>query len=197
MNPKRLLFTLFLLYWAGVYGVTFFAGDNLKKRFRETIPTGYRMFAPVTDTRYDVSYEFSLNSETVRKVELSDYINAQYDTPFYLHKSAYVKDKLFQGSLKVLDFRYQQTLYEELYRNKTNDFEVQTVSNPELSKIIANLKNFSKLYLLENPEIRADSVNISVYRSPVILPFAPDYKDDFTHKVGEKIFYTTSQNLNP
>ena len=197
MNPKRLLFTLFLLYWVGVYGVTFFAGKNLKSQFRDSIPTGYRMFAPVTNTQYDAVYKFYLNNEAVKEIKLSDYVNSQYEKPIYLNKTAYVKDKLFQGSLKVLDFRYQKSLYDELYRNKENDFEAQTLHNPELSKIITNLKNFSQYYLNENPEIKADSVVISVSRSPFILPFAPEYKDDFTHKVGKKIFYTTFQTFNP
>lgn len=197
MNPKRLFFTLFLLYWAGVYGVTFFAGENFKIRLRETIPTGYRMFAPVTNTNYEVFYEFFLNEKLVDTLQLSEYINKEYEKSFYLNKSAYVKDELFQGSLKILDYRYQKALYEEIYEKKPNGFEKQTTSDAELSKIIESLKNFSKVYLSENPEIKSDSVVISVLRSPMILPFAPGYEGDFTYIVGKKIFYTTTQKLNP
>lgn len=196
MNPKRLLFTLFLLYWAGVYGVTFFAGDNLKSSFRDTIPTGYRMFAPVTDTNYDVSYEFFRDGELIREIKFSEYIHKEYDKPFYQNKSAYVKEKLYSGSLKILDFRYQKSLYDEVYRNKKNDFDSLTVSSKELMGIIDNLKNFPKLYLAENPEIFADSVWISASRKPMILPFDSLYKGAFTYRIGNKIFFTTTQKLN-
>ncbi len=197
MKPKRLLFTLFLLYWAGVYGVTFFAGNQLKTQFRETIPTGYRMFAPVTNTNYDVYYEFYAEGELKGKFYISDFIEKENEKSVIFKKSAFVKERLFGGLIKKLDYNYQKSLYNELYKQKVNDFEKQVLTNQELIPIVENLKNFPQLYLLENPEIKADSVSISVMRKPMVIPYAPDYGDDFTYKVGEKTFFQTSLIINP
>ncbi len=192
MKPERLLFTLFLLYWAVVYGVTFFAGNNFKSQFRESIPTGYRMFAPVTNTNYDVYYEFYSDEKLKEKFCISDYIEKQNEKSFVFKKSNFVKERLFGGLIKKLDYHYQKSLYAELYKQKENDFEKQVHTNRELIPIVENLKKFPQLYLLENPEIKADSVSISVMRKPMVLPFSPDYNADFTYKIGEKTFFQTS-----
>jgi len=197
MKPQRLLFTLFVLYWAGVYGVTFFAGNSFKSKFRDTIPTGYRMFAPVTNTNYDVYYEFYSGGELKEKFFISDYLKRQNEKSVVFKKSNFVKERLYGGLIKTLDYHYQKSLYDELYKQKENDFEKQVLINRELIPIVENLKQFPQLYLLENPEIEADSISISVLRKPMILPFAPDYKDDFTYKIGEKTFFQTSLNLKP
>lgn len=197
MKPERLLFILFLLYWAGVYGVTFFAGDHFKHQFRDTIPTGYRMFAPVTNTNYDAYYEFYSEGELKEKFFISDYLKKQNEKSVVFKKSNFVKERLFGGLIKKLDYHYQKSLYDELYKQKENDFEKQVLTNRELIPILENLKKFPSLYLLENPEIKADSVSISVQRKPMILPFATDYNADFAYKIGEKTFFQTSLNLKP
>lgn len=197
MKPKRLLFTLFLLYWAGVYGVTFFGSDHFKSQFRDRIPTGYRMFAPVTNTQYDIYYEFFAGGELKTKFLISDYLEKQNERFILYKKSNFVRERLFGGLIKKLDYHYQKSLYDEMYKQKNNDFEKQVLTNRELVPIIENLKNFSRLYLLENPEILADSVSISVLRKPMVLPFCQDYKDDFTYKIGERTFFQTSLILNP
>lgn len=197
MKPERLLFTLFLLYWAGVYGVTFFGSDHFKSQFRDTIPTGYRMFAPVTNTHYDVYYEFYSGGKLKEKFFISGYLEKQNEKSVFFKKSNFVRERLFGGLIKKLDYHYQKSLYDELYKQKENDFEKQVLINRELGPIVENLKNFSRLYLLENPGIIADSVSISVLRKPMVLPFEQDYKDDFTYKVGEKTFFQTSLNPKP
>ncbi len=197
MKPKRLLFALFLLYWAVVYGVTFFTGNNFKSQFRDSIPTGYRMFAPVTNTNFDVSYEFYTDGNLIRQIQLSDYISNEYQKSIFQQKSAFIKDRLYLGFLKTLDFYYQKTLYDELYKGKENDFETQIRTNRELIRIVENLENFPKLYLLENPDLKSDSISVSVRRKPMVLPFAPEYNRDFTYKIGAKTFFQTSLNLQP
>ncbi len=197
MKPKRLLFALFLLYWAVVYGVTFFAGSNLKSQFRDSIPTGYRMFAPVTDTNYDVIYEFYSDGKLRKRLILSEYIASEYDNSIFQNKSAFVKDRLYLGLMKTLDFHYQKSLYDELYKGKENDFAQKLLSEPELLPLVKNLEKFPILYLLENPEIKTDSFSVSVWRAPMILPFDKSYNRDFTYKVGKKVFYKTSKSLRP
>lgn len=197
MKPKRLLLTLFLLYWAVVYGVTFCAGENLKSQFRDSIPTGYRMFAPVTDTNYDVFYEFYADGKLTEKIILSEYIAAEYDKSIFQNKTAFVKDRLYLGLMKTMDYHYQKSLYDELYKGKENNFAQKLLSDPELIPLVKNLEKFPKLYLLEHPEIKADSFSVSVWRAPMILPFDKSYDKDFTYKVGKKVFYRTSKSLRP
>ena len=194
MKPERLLFILFALYWVIVYGVTFFAEDNLKSQFRDTIPTGYRMFAPATDTNYDVSYAFYRNGKLTEEFLISDYLEKKKSI---VSKSNFVEERLFLGLVKTLDFHYQTALYDEKYKQKENDFEQKLKTHKELIPIVQNLKNFPKVYLKENPKMKADSVSISVMRKPMVLPFDKEYKDDFTYFIGEKIFFQTSEILQP
>ena len=197
MKPERLLFTLFALYWAGVYGVTFFAGDHFKTQIKEWIPTGYRMFAPVTNTNYDVAYEFYEKGELKGKFLISNYLEKENEKSIFQSKSYFVKERLYLGWMKTLDFHYQTSLYNELYKGKENDFDKKLKTHKELIPIVQNLKNFPKVYLKENPNIKADSVSISVMRKPMVLPFDKEYKDDFTYFIGEKVFFQTSETFGP
>lgn len=197
MKPKRLLFTLFVLYWVAVYGVTFFISNSYKKQLKGLIPTGYKMYAPITNTNFDIQYDFYKNNVLVDTLKFSRYIQKEYDKGIFWHKSSFAKSKLYEGSLKVLDFHYQTTHYQNRYNHKNLDWDSVVFNTPILQEIDLNLQNFAKLYGTEHPELKFDSVVITVYRYPMILTFNPEFRNDFTYEVGERIFYTTQIRLNP
>jgi hypothetical protein len=197
MKPKRLLFALFVLYWIGVYGVTFFLGDQSKEKFKGLIPTGYKMYAPITNTRYDIQYEFFLQGEKRKSIWFSDYIQEEYDKGIFSHKTSFAKTKLYEGSLKILDFQYQSALYKKRYKKEEIDVNPYLMANSRIQKIDQNLKNFAQLYLHENSDLKTDSVSISVYRYPMILAFQPDFRNDFTYELGEGMFYQTQIHFQP
>ena len=196
MKAKKIGGVLFVMYWISVYGLSFYDNESLNAQLREIIPTSYKMFAPATKTNYDVEYVFYKDGQPKKQLVFSDYIDAEYKKSILKDKTSFIKDKLYQGNLKVLDFNYQQALYAEKYMEKTNDFERRIVSNPILIKTIQNLQNFPKLYLNENPDLKADSVVIFVHRKPMILSYTPEYKDDFTYHLGEMCFFKTYTLLN-
>lgn len=197
MKPKRLLFALFVLYWIGVYGVTFFYGEQSKTFYKGLIPSGYKMYAPITNTLYDVRYEFYKEDLLVENILLSDYIKEEYDKGILNNKTSFSKSKLYEGSLKVFDFQYQTALYKKRYKNDSIELDSHLMSSSRMVEIDRNLKNFSQLYLQEEPNLKSDSVSISVYRKPMILPFQPDFKADFTYELGAGIFYKTHQIIQP
>lgn len=197
MKPKRLLFALFILYWVGVYGVTFFLSDNSKNKFKGLIPTGYKMYAPITNTNFDVHYHFFRNKELVDSVQISQYIEEEYDKGIFWNKTAFAKSKLYQGSLKVLDYHYQTALYRKRYKKENIHLDSLLFEYPKLQKVDQDLKNFAKLYRTEHPTLKFDSASISVYRYPMILAFQPDFRGDFTYELGEGIFYKTQIRFEP
>lgn len=189
MKSKRLLFILFLVYWVVVYGVSFISNQQIKDFFKETIPTGYRMFVPMTKTNFDVQYKFYQKGMLIKEVALSDYLKKEYNKSLFNNKVAYIKDKLYFGSIKILDFKYQNSLYNEHYLGGENNFKKLIETDQELVDIIESLKVFPKLYLSENKDIISDSISISVNRFPIILDFDERYEGDFTYKAGEGEFY--------
>jgi hypothetical protein len=197
MKPKRLLFALFILYWVGVYGVTFFLSDNFKNKFKGLVPTGYKMYAPITNTNFDVHYHFYRNKELVDSVRISHYIAEEYDKGILWNKTAFAKSKLYAGSLKVLDFHYQTALYRKRYKKVNINLDSLIIGNSKLQKIDQDLKNFAKFYRVENPSLKFDSASISVFRYPTILAFQPDFHNDFTYELGNGIFYRTQIRFEP
>lgn len=196
MKAKKIGVLLFVMYWLIVYGLSFYDNETLNAKLREIIPTSYKMFAPATKTNYDVEYVFYKDGQQKKQLVFSDYIDAEYKKSILTDKTSFIKDKLYQGNLKILDFNYQQALYAEKYMEKPNDFEERIVSNPLLIKTIQNLRSFPKLYLKENSNLHADSVSISVYRKPMVLPYDLKYSDDFTYHLGEMYFFKTYTLLN-
>jgi|26BtaG_2_1085354.scaffolds.fasta_scaffold00010_65 hypothetical protein len=196
MKAKKIGVLLFVIYWFIVYGLSFYDNESLNAQLREIIPTSYKMFAPATKTHYDVEYRFYKNGKQMKQLVFSDYLAAEYKKSILKDKTSFIKEKLYQGNLKVLDFNYQQAVYAEKYKEKPNDFEERIVSNPLLTKTLQNLRNFPKLYLKENPNLEADSVVIFVHRKPMILSYTPEYKDDFTYHLGEMCFFKTYTLLN-
>lgn len=196
MKSKSLLFTLFVLFWTMVYGVSFFGGSKLKTLFGGLIPTGYKMYAPPTTTNYDVAFTFFLNNEEVEHIRLSEYLKKENEKPFYHDKTAFVKERLFLHSIKDLDFAYQSALYDSLYKNKENDFEVQLLESESLKLVQKSFSNFAQLYLYENPDLNADQVKVEVHRYPIEIPWNLEYDRDFTYTAGEGIIYNDILNLN-
>lgn len=195
MNTKKLLFTLFILYWIMVYGVSFFASKDTKERYRNLFPTGYRMYTPATNTHYEVDYTFYKGGEAVGDVRFSEFMLKEKEEGRLL-KTRFVEDRLFSGFLKTLDHHYQMELYKEKVENRENNFDELSRTHPQLQMILGGVKNFPKFYLSKNPDIQADSVSILISRYPMILPFDPEYIDNFTYYAGEGVFYKTGINLN-
>lgn len=196
MNAKKLLFTLFVLYWIMVYGVSFFASKGTKERYRNFFPTGYRMYTPATNTHYEVDYTFYKEGEAVEELRFSEFMRREKEKGRLL-KTRFVEDRLFSGFLKTLDHHYQMELFTEKVKKGENRFETLTREHPELQMIIGGVENFAKYYISVNPDLRADSVHIKVSRAPMILPFDPEYKGNFTYYAGEGVFYETGLNLTP
>lgn len=190
MKSKKLWISLFLLYWFIVYGLSFLNNEYLNSQVVELIPTRYRMFAPVTKTNFDVEYVFYHKGNEQKKMMFSEYIREEYDKSILLNKTSFIKDKLYQGNIKVLDFNFQEALYNEKYQNIPNDFEQRVQENPLLIYTLRSLTNFPKLYLKENPNLKSDSIKLSVYRAPMVIPFDTNYDDDYTYKIGAKYFFT-------
>lgn len=200
MKPKGVLFSLFILYWIVVYGVALFSSD-LRNSFRQTalshfIPYGYSMFTPMTKTRFDVNYEFYKNGNAVKNIFLQDYINSEYNKGLIHNKTAFVKYKIYLDQIYQLDLAFQKNQYAQLSDSEQGNFEEVINKDENLKSIIQNVRNFSKLYLKEKPELTADSVIISIKRKPMILPFNPEYKGDFTYVLGDTVFYKTNLILS-
>jgi len=192
MKPNKLLLTLFVLYWTVVYGASFIAPKSFKNRFKEFFPTAYRMYAPSTTTNYEAVYDFFLNGEIIRTLNLSERLEKERKDSIWDDKRVFVKRRIYLESLKAFDYDYQMGLYKELKDKVPNDFEKRVETDPYLSKIAQSLRNYVKLYAEENPDFKFDSVRISAVRIPTVIAFAPDYKGDFTYKAGEGVFYVTS-----
>lgn len=190
MKGKKLWISLFLLYWFIVYGLSFLNKDELNSKVSEVIPTRYRMFAPVTKTNFDIEYVFYYKGKEQKKLMFSEYLREEYEKSILYNKRSFIKEKIYQGNVKILDFHYQETLYQEKYQNKPNDFEQRLNEIPVLNYTLQSLGNFPLLYLKENPEIKSDSVQFSVYRAPMVLPFKTEYDNDFTYEIGPKYFLT-------
>ena len=195
-KAKKIGVLLFVMYWITVYALSFYDNDSLNSKLSQIIPTSYKMFAPATKTIYDVEFVFYKQGQRIEQLHFSDYIEAEYKKSILKDKTSFIKDKLYQGNLKVLDFNFQQALYAEKYKEKPNDFDQRLSSNPLLIKTVQNLKNFSKLYLNENPDLKADSVVILAHRKPMVLPYNLEYRDDFTYHLGEMYFFKTYTLLN-
>lgn len=197
MKPKRLLFALFVLYWIGVYGVTFFYDGISIGLFNGMIPSAYKMYAPVTNTHYDVHYDFYLSGQKVKSILLSEYIHSDESKGIFQDKTNFAKSKVYEGPLKVLDFEFQSALYKKRYKKDSLDLNEHLLNQPKIQRIEKNLQNFAKLYLAENPNFKSDSVSISVRRDPMILAFQPDFKNDFTYEIGKGVFFKTQLILEP
>lgn len=200
MKPKGVLFSLFILYWIAVYGVALFS-SNLRNGFRQTtlsqfIPYGYSMFTPMTKTKFDVNYEFYKNGNTVKNISLQDYIDSEYDKGLIHNKTTFVKSKIYLDQVYQLDLAFQKNQYAQLSNSDQGNFEEVINKDENLKSIVQNIHIFSKLYLKENQELAADSVVISVKREPMILPFNPEYKGDFTYVLGDTVFYKTNLILS-
>lgn len=194
MKPKGLLFTLFILYWIVVYGVALFSG-KFRNDFRQTsvshfIPYGYSMFTPMTKTKFHVTYDFYKDDNLEKKVSLGEYIESEYDKGLIYNKSTFVKSKIFMDQIYQLDLAFQKFHYQGIFKNKT--FEELIGTDSKLKSIVANVQNFSDLYIKENPLQKFDSVLISIKREPMILPFNKNYKGDYTYVIGDTVFYRSN-----
>lgn len=196
MKPKRLLLALFVLYWVGVFGVTFFADAKSKQIFKGLIPSAYKMYAPVTNTLYTVQYDFYLSNELVKSVDLSEYIQSDQSKGIFQNKTNFAKSKVYEGPLKILDFEFQSALYTKRYKNDRIDLNEYLLNQSKIQKIEKNLQNFAKLYRKENPNLQTDSVSISVKREPMILAFNPNFRNDFTYEIGKGIFFKTQLSFS-
>lgn len=196
MKPKGLLLALFILYWIAVYGIALFSG-KFRNDFRQTslshfVPYGYSMFTPMTKTTFDVSYQFYKDGNLAEIVSLRNYLDAEFNKGLFHNKASTVKSRVYLEQIYKLDLAFQKEQYAGINNPENQDFE-KTVANDESLKSIAqNIINFSKIYKEENPSLEADSVGVSVYRKPMILPFNPGYKGDYTYILGDMVFYKSS-----
>lgn len=199
MKTKGLLFTLFILYWVAVFGVALFSSE-LRQEFRKTslsnfVPFGYSMFTPMTKTNFDVKYEFFKNGKSIEIVSLDNYLENQFDKGLIYNKSSSVKANIYFVQIYQLDLAFQKNHYAKSNHTSTESFDDVINMDGNLKAIAENIQNFSKLYMKEN-SISADSVLISVERKPMILPFNPNYKGDYTYHVAETVFYRKKLILN-
>src|SRR5690606_23584865 len=181
-----------------VAGIAFFSFD-FRYQFRKTqlsnfVPFGYSMFTPMTKTNFDVSYEFFQDGNSFRTVSMQDYLNKESAKGITNVKSKSLKSQIYFEQLYQLDLAYQKYHYAKYQKAKKQNFDSIIVQDELLKTITLNLKNFAKLYQTEN-SFSADSVQISVKRSPMVLPYNPDYKGDYTYLAGKGIFYETKLNL--
>lgn len=195
MKSKGLLFTLFILYWVAVFGVALFSG-KYRNELRQTslshfIPFGYSMFTPMTKTNFDVSYEFFKDGHSVRTISINDYLGKEFDKGLIHNKTSTNKSRNYFEQIYQLDLAFQKNQYAAIDHPANESFEEALDKNPNLKSIQENIKKFSKLYMDENPSLKADSVSISVFRKPMILPFHPNYKGDYTYVLGDMVFYKT------
>lgn len=196
MKPKGLLFTLFILYWVAVLGVALFSG-KFRNEFRKTslshfVPYGYSMFTPMTKTKFDVSYEFFKNGNSIKTISLQNYVDAEFDKGLIHSKSATIKSRVYLEQIYQLDLAFQKNQYAKMYNSSNENFDDVINKEGNLNSITQNLRNFAKLYKVENPSLDVDSVSISVFRRPMILPFNPNYKGEYTYVLGKMNFYETN-----
>lgn len=195
MNPKRLLFTLFLLYWAGVYGVTFFS-ENYKEKIKNSsyrffMPTGYNMFSPVTQTTFNVKFEFFEREAKIGEINSWDYLNENGKFPIE-RKEVFLKKMVYFYRVPDLDYAFLKNDYDLKYRNKKEDLDSIYAQDIYLKNLISKIKKSSELFIKEDADLeRADSVFISIKRTPIILPFHPEYKENYTFHVGDTVFFST------
>lgn len=193
MKPKGLLFTLFILYWVAVFGVALFSG-KYRNEFRKTslshfMPFGYSMFTPMTKTNFDVSYEFFKNGHSVKTIYLQKYLDTEFEKGLLQNKTSTNKSRNYFEQIYQLDLAFQKNQYAKTYGSLNGNFEDIINKDEKLKSISQNIRNFSKLYQEENPSLEADSVSISVFRKPMVLPFNPNYKGDYTYVLGDMVFY--------
>jgi len=194
---KKLLFILFFIYWILVYGISLVKNMEFKNQFREVFPTGYRMYAPSTTTNYEIHFEFYQNSTVAESFFLSDYIDKSYEKSIVTNKKTFLFDFMYQRAVKDFDYEYQMFVSKTGIKQGKIDFAIAVEKNPELGKKARLFENFSKNYLKENQELIVDSVRISFYRLPIVLPFDKAFREDFTYFAGKGIFYETTIKLRP
>lgn len=160
------------------------------------MPYGYSMFTPMTKTKFDVNYEFFENGIPVKTISLEQYLNSEFDKGLFHNKTASVKSRIYFEQIFQIDLAFQKNQYAAINNPENLNFSDVIKQDPNFTAIIENIQNFPKLYLSENPEFHVDSVSISVIRKPMILPFNPNYKGDYTYVLGNMIFYKSSINIS-
>lgn len=195
MNPKRLLLALFLLYWAGVVGVTFFS-SSLKESVRKSyyrffVPSGYNMFVPVTQTNFNVKYEFYNGNQKVGELNSWEYLDESGKSLFE-RKEIFLKKMVYFYRVSNLDHAFLNHDYDWKYIRKIEQPDSGFVQGVYLNNLVGKLKNVSEIFIHEDPKLaETDSVAISVRRMPIILPFQPDYEPNYSFFVGDTVFFQT------
>lgn len=194
MNYKKLLFVLFIVYWTIAFGVALFFKDAKVQirdsAFRYFIPFGYNMFVPVTQTNFDVTYRFYKDGNEISEISSVDYLNPKTKHGLLKHKKLFLEKMLYFYRIPDLDFAFLESDYKHKYFHADFDLDEKIKEDLYLKKITEKLQKFPTHFLAENPEIKyVDSIYFTIRRTPTILPFETEYKNNYTFYVGDTIFF--------